>query len=143
MNNMFHAQSNTVATGDEGAGSGGTISYSIGQIDYTQFNGPGGSINLGVQQTYAIEEINDLDELGDQIYISVGPNPSVDWLTISSSSDIEFSYFVIDGSGKLVTDVLSLHKSQQINMQLWSSGMYILNIAHANKTVKQIKIIKQ
>jgi Secretion system C-terminal sorting domain len=46
-----HAQQSTVAAGGEASGSGGTMSYSAGQVLYTTNFGSNGSAIQGVQQT--------------------------------------------------------------------------------------------
>lgn len=46
----LYAQQNIVASGGQATGAGGTVSYSIGQMDYISVTGAGGSITQGVQQ---------------------------------------------------------------------------------------------
>ncbi|HRH68316.1 MAG TPA: hypothetical protein PLB89_02300 [Flavobacteriales bacterium] len=43
------AQRNTVSAGGEAMGSGGTVSFSVGQLDYITASGSGGSAQQGVQ----------------------------------------------------------------------------------------------
>ncbi|TDO22511.1 gliding motility-associated C-terminal domain-containing protein [Pedobacter duraquae] len=47
-----HAQQNTVTAGGDAVGSGGTSSYSIGQVFYTVLSAGSTSVGAGVQQTY-------------------------------------------------------------------------------------------
>ena len=58
FNLMFYfttsAQQNTVASGGMATGSGGSVSYSIGQIDYITATGTGGTASQGVQQVYRL-----------------------------------------------------------------------------------------
>lgn len=51
MNNLF-AQQGNVAAGGEAAGTGGSMSYSIGQVDYLVYTSPQGSLSLGLQQSW-------------------------------------------------------------------------------------------
>ena len=46
------AQQNSVSAGGDVSGSGGTVSFSVGQIDYLSITGAGGSVAQGVQQPY-------------------------------------------------------------------------------------------
>ncbi len=52
----FHvrAQESIVASGGEATGTGGSSSYSIGQVSYTSNQGTGGSVEQGVQQPFEI-----------------------------------------------------------------------------------------
>ncbi len=46
------AQNSVVSGGGEATGSGGTMSFSIGQIDYIEAKGTGGTMSQGVQQQF-------------------------------------------------------------------------------------------
>ena len=45
-----NAQENTVSTGANATGAGGTASYSVGQAFYITSSDPSGSVSQGVQQ---------------------------------------------------------------------------------------------
>ena len=51
---VFLAQESANVSGGEATGSGGTVSYTIGQVAYTNHTGTNGNINQGVQQPYEI-----------------------------------------------------------------------------------------
>jgi len=46
------AQQGTVAAGGEATGTGGSMSYSIGQVDYLMYSSSHGSLSLGLQQSW-------------------------------------------------------------------------------------------
>ena len=48
------AQSQTTASGGEASGSGGTVSYTVGQTAYQTNVGTGGTVTEGLQQAYEI-----------------------------------------------------------------------------------------
>ncbi|MBT3920140.1 MAG: hypothetical protein HOF24_07130, partial [Flavobacteriaceae bacterium] len=48
------AQSALTASGGEAVGAGGSLSYTIGQVDYIQASGSGGTASQGVQQAFTI-----------------------------------------------------------------------------------------
>ena len=50
----LQAQQSPTATGGEATGTGGTASYSVGQVVYTTNTGTNGSMAQGVQQPYEI-----------------------------------------------------------------------------------------
>src|SRR6056297_978638 len=49
-----NAQQAMPASGGDASGSGGFVSYSVGQVVYTTHTGANGSVAQGVQQTYEI-----------------------------------------------------------------------------------------
>ncbi|MBT3920138.1 MAG: hypothetical protein HOF24_07115, partial [Flavobacteriaceae bacterium] len=48
------AQAALTASGGEAVGAGGSLSYTIGQVDYIQASGSGGTASQGVQQAFTI-----------------------------------------------------------------------------------------
>lgn len=46
------AQQGNVAAGGDVTGSGGCMSYSVGQIDYLRYSSDQGSLSLGLQQVW-------------------------------------------------------------------------------------------
>ncbi len=46
------AQQGNVAAGGDATGTGGSMSYSIGQVDYLVYSSPQGSLSLGLQQSW-------------------------------------------------------------------------------------------
>jgi hypothetical protein len=143
LNSLFSSgQSNTVGAGGDASGSGGSVAFSVGQIDYKHFNSSGGSASLGVQQPYSIEETNSLSESGELISVTIGPNPGSDWLSILTESDKNYRFYITDSNGKIVLEEHILQGSHQVSMNHWATGMYFLHISDDQKPVKQIKIIK-
>ena len=80
----LQAQESINATGGIASGSGGSMSYSVGQIVYTTNTGTNGSVAQGVQQPYEISAVIGIEEFnGINLYVSVYPNPTSDYLTLS------------------------------------------------------------
>ena len=48
----LHAQESPTASGGEATGTGGTASYSVGQVVYTTNTDATGTVTQGVQQAY-------------------------------------------------------------------------------------------
>jgi hypothetical protein len=96
-----------------------------------------------VQQTYAIDEVNNFNELGELISIYVGPNPSADWFTIHHDGIADLFFTITDANGKIMREKQPLKNVQQINMQEWSQGVYFLQFTQFQTPIKQIKLIKQ
>lgn len=141
----LYAQENTVATGGEANGSGGSASYTTGQIVYTKKTGTGGSESQGIQQPYEITVTTGIDETGIDLVINVYPNPTVDYLTLKIESDeLEtISYQLIDVQGKVIETKKITTNSTNINVEALPNSTYFLNIIENNKPVKTFNIIKK
>ena len=138
------AQSNTVSSGGNAGGSGGTVSYSVGQIDYISSNGSNGSIHLGVQQPYEIYATSGLEEYAQLINLMIGPNPTADHLNISVKEDIEgLTLELSDLNGKLLLENRELGQKTELNLSAFPVGSYMLTIYHYDRTVKTCKILKK
>jgi hypothetical protein len=59
------AQQSTNTAGGNATGTGGTVSFSVGQINYTTNIGTGGSACQGVQQPYEIYAVTSVDDAKD------------------------------------------------------------------------------
>jgi len=57
----LYAQEAVVAGGGNASGSGGTVSYSAGQLVYSSSGGSNGSVVAGVQQAYIISVSTGID----------------------------------------------------------------------------------
>jgi hypothetical protein len=138
------AQQNTVATGGAASGSGGSASYSIGQIDYETFTGPNGSISQGVQQPYEIYTTS-INELYAAIEMSLFPNPSssIIVLTIGEIADNQImSYNLIDINGKLISSSTIVETTTSISIENLPVANYYLNVMVGEANAKTFKIIK-
>ena len=71
----MQAQNTIPAIGGTATGSGGSVSYTIGQIVFNIFSGSDGTIAQGVQQPYEISIIKENSE-NTSFEITVYPNPT-------------------------------------------------------------------
>ena len=77
------AQQAVVSAGAEAEGSGGTASFSIGQVFYNVSSGNNGYIVQGVQQPYEISVISSIHDAENiKLTTSVFPNPVSEFLTL-------------------------------------------------------------
>ena len=113
--NLFAQQANT-SGGGNASGSGGTSSFSVGQINYTTNSGTGGTVSQGVQQPFEIYTLSGIDDAKDlSINLTAFPNPTVDYLTLSfeSTSTKKLSYQLFDSNGKLVISQNLMEQKQK------------------------------
>ncbi len=101
----LQAQETIVTAGGVATGSGGSSSYSIGQVVYTTDTGASNSISQGVQQPYKILVITGI-ELAKGINLSylAYPNPTSNFLTlkVENYKVDNLSYQLFDMNGRIL-----------------------------------------
>ena len=79
----LYAQEAIPASGGDATGSGGSVSYSYGQVVYFTNTGTNGSVIEGVQQPYEISIVTGIQQASDiKLFCTVYPNPATDLLTL-------------------------------------------------------------
>jgi hypothetical protein len=141
----LQAQESVTATGGNASGSGGSVSYSVGQVVYQTHTGINGSVAEGVQQPYEISVVTGLKEAkGINLICSAYPNPTTDYLTLSID-EFDFSnlsYQLYDINGKLLQSERISGNQTSIVMSSLVPAAYFVKIIQGNKEVKTFKIIK-
>jgi hypothetical protein len=141
----LQAQESVNATGSNASGSGGSVSYSVGQVVYTTNTGTSGSVAQGVQQPYEISVVTAIEEAkGINLSVSAYPNPTTDYLTLEVK-DFELSnlhFQLYDMSGKLLQSEKITGNQTSIIMSNLVPAVYFVKVTQGNKEVKTFKIIK-
>ena len=142
----LHAQTAVPATGGNASGSGGTVSYSVGQVAYTtNTGGSNGSVAQGVQQPFEISVITGLEEAkGISLSLSAYPNPTTDFLNlkVENYDNTNLSYQLFDMNGKLLESKKITGNQTSIVMSNLVPATYFVKVTESNKEVKTFKIIK-
>ena len=153
----LQAQEVTPASGGIAFGSGGTVSYSVGQIVYTtNSGGANGSVAQGVQQPFEISVITELVEAkGITLQCLAYPNPTTDLLTLTIEGNViqsQYNVALYDINGKLLLTKIISENEMTISMKNFAPATYFLKVVqtkHAssqdiNKSqeIKTFKIIK-
>lgn len=134
------AQEAMPAAGGDASGSGGSVSYSVGQVVYSTFSGTNGSVAQGVQQPYEISIVTGLGESNRiNLVCSVYPNPTTDFLTlkIDDKANRQYVYFLYDINGKLVKSNTVDSRETSIDMSNLIISTYILKVQVKNSTSTQ------
>jgi len=145
----LQAQESVNATGGNASGSGGTVSYSVGQVVYTTNIGTNGSVAQGVQQPYEISVVTGLEEAkGINLTVSAYPNPTTDYLTLEVDASTTLSiqsmaYQLYDMQGKLLQNEKITSNQASIVMSNLVPATYFVKVTESNKEVKTFKIIKK
>lgn len=141
----LQAQEATPATGGVATSNAGSVSYSVGQILYTNNTGVGGSEAQGVQQPYEISEVTGVYDTKEyDLSISVYPNPTTDFLILKVERDYveNLSYQLFDVNGKLIENKKIEGNETSIPTSNFEPAIYFLQVTEGNKEVKKFKIIK-
>ena len=141
----LQAQTSVNATGGNAAGSGGSASYSVGQLAYTTNTGTNGSVSEGVQQPFEISVVTGLEEAkGINLSVSAYPNPTTDYLTLEVK-DVELlnlHFQMYDMNGKLLQNEKITGNQTSIVMSNLVPATYFVKVIQGNKEFKTFKIIK-
>lgn len=138
------AQSNIVASGSDASGTGGSVSYSAGQPDYTSKTGTGGVITEGIQQPFEITVVSGINENRVDLNARVFPNPTSDFVELHINEGISASitYELIDLNGKIIEKNHTNAPVTKVDMTSLSPGTYFLKVYSDYKTIKTFQIIK-
>ena len=138
------AQQAFTAAGGAASGSGGTATYSVGQIVYTTNTGAGGSVAQGVQQPYEISIVLGVEDLQISLNMKVYPNPTSDFLILNVGnfdlSTLHFELYEINV--KLLESKKITSITETISLENLPSSTYFLKVTSTNEEVKIFKIIK-
>lgn len=140
----MHAQKGPVAAGGNATGSGGSVSFSVGQVDYITATGTGGRITQGIQQPYEIFRVS-VENLDIELLASVFPNPTREGVTLRIPAGLPHSdmgYRIYDLLGNLVTDKKLDGPDTSVDMITLPNATYLLKVYNKEKDVTTFKIIK-
>ncbi|PQB07940.1 hypothetical protein BST83_12870 [Polaribacter filamentus] len=142
---LAHAQETIPASGGEATGSGGSSSYTIGQVFYTTNTATTGGVSQGVQHPFEFQTLSNPALTTVKVTAVTYPNPTSDYviLKISDSTLDTLSYTLFDVTGKAISNGIITNGDTQIAMQQLAIGIYILKVNRHNQELKTFKIIKK
>ena len=139
------AQEAIPATGGDASGTGGSSSYTVGQVNYVTYIGTNGSVAQGVQQAYEVSDVTGIEDIfGIDLGLNVYPNPTTDYLTLKVDlyEGNNLTYTLYDINGKIL-ETKSIDESlTTIEMSTYVPASYFLKIVQTDQEVKTFKIIK-
>ena len=143
----MQAQEAVATSGGEASGSGGAVSYTVGQAFYVTHTGTSVSIAEGVQQPIEISVVTGVDEPGITLNISAYPNPTTNFLHLevdASFSQIiqSLRYQLFDLNGRLVASEEIVSDVTTIVTSQLSPSTYFVKVLGDNKVLKSFKVIK-
>ena len=144
MLHSVNAQSNIVTAGGVAASSTGSVSYSIGQIDFRYTSSADYSVSEGVQQTYSFDTALSINDIQYDFQLSIWPNPSADEMNIEFTTNYELplSLTVTDVKGAVIASQSVTQGQYSFDVNTWAAGTYYvdLNNGEALNIIKPIII---
>jgi len=138
------AQKAVISAGANASGSGGSISYSVGQIVYTTASGSTGTSNQGVQQPYEFFTVGVDENPGINLQLTVYPNPTPSQVTLNSGSldPANMTFYLYDSRGALLNKQMIKQRLTEIPMENLITGIYVLKVLDGQSLLRTFKIIK-
>jgi len=141
---QIYAQQTIAASGGNASGSGGNISYTIGQIFYLS-KGNNNEVSEGVQQSYEISALGTPESGIVENNISLYPNPVKDVLFVDFNQESfgNSSYQLFNSQGQMIRQGTLNQKKNELDFRLLPQSLYVIKIIQENQNVKSFKIIKK
>ncbi|MFH0866528.1 MAG: T9SS type A sorting domain-containing protein [Bacteroidota bacterium] len=138
------AQSGTVSAGGTATGTGGSVTYTIGETNYINTTGFGGTITQGLQQPFEIYLPDGIEENSLQTEIGLYPNPTNEYviLSVTDADAIDLRYQLYDVLGSLLLDKEIVGTETSIYMENYATATYFLKVLNSKNESKEFKIIK-
>ena len=138
-------QQGILSASGEATGTGGTVSWSAGQVAYSAWINTSGSVNEGVQQPYEIYFARGIQEAGTAPECTVYPNPTTGKVTLKFTDppvkNFQYSIYNIEGI-RLFTAVVDA-KEVAVKMDNLQPATYFLVLHKNDLPVRTYKIIKK
>jgi hypothetical protein len=136
------AQEAVVPAGGDATGSGGSLSYSVGQVVYTVISDQNNSIVQGVQQPYEISVVISVAEVQPVNNVLLYPNPTVNEVALCLNFMEGLYYRIIDIKGTFMESRMIMADQTIIDMSRYSPSTYLFELIQNNKTIQTYQIVK-
>jgi len=140
---MLYSQQTIPAGGGNASGTGGSVSYTVGQIACSSVSDNSGAITQGVQQPYEISVVTAIANT-EGIEAKIFPNPTNGKvkLVFGSFDNGNLRFRLFDSNGVLLQDKKIEDRETEIPMDNLSGAVYFLKVISNNNEVKVFKIVK-
>jgi len=141
----LYAQRITLPAGGEANGEGGTVSWSVGQVAYSVWEGTEDKLTEGVQQPYEIFIMPGFQEFQSESFCIIFPNPTSENvnLKITDPKLKNLSFCIFDTEGRQLRKMDIGTTETTIPMDDLKPGTYFLVIQEMDQTKRTYKIIKK
>ena len=140
---LVMAQETPVSAANESTGSNGSVSYSVGLISVETLESTDGSVSQGIQIPLEVTQLLSVDDPQfANVRVYAFPNPTIDVVRLNVGNHQDLSVQLYDINGKLIKQQANI-SSQQISLNAYKSGIYLLKILQSDREIKTFKIVKK
>lgn len=138
------AQHNTVGTGGEATGAGGSMSYSVGQVDAQFQSSAQGTVAQGLQQPYEFLVMAVPVTPEASFTTTLLPNPTTEAVTLrlAGTPTDPVRWELYDVNGRLLGSALLTGTETRIPLEHTATGEYLLHVVQAGTPISITKVIK-
>ena len=138
------AQNTSLTTGGNIESTGGSVSYSIGQIFYTSQETTDYLAVQGVQQPVEISVITSAQSLTNPLELSVFPNPIFERVVIKNDDRRDnLVAHLFDSNGKCLSSQALTADQTYLELHDLSPSIYFIRITQQGTFVQSFKLIKR
>lgn len=141
------AQQGPVSAGGTASGTGGTVTYSIGQVFFTFPSGTSHNLIQGLQQPFEISSLAigiENYQSSIQLFASVFPNPAVDRFTlqVESNKQLNLTCALLDMQGRVLVSKKIESDQTLIETDHLANAQYLLKVFEGDQEIKTFKVVK-
>lgn len=139
------SQTSAIASGGVANGSGGTVSYTVGQPCYKSDVGENGAIEEGIQQSYEIPIVTEVKgkEVNATITVLLIARDNRLILRVNNIELSDLSFQLYNINGKILHKGRITAKETTISISNYPSATYFINVLDRDKRINTIKIVKK
>lgn len=139
-----YTQSTFVSSGGNLSNAKGSISFSIGQVFYSNSSVNNGDVNQGVQQSIELYTLSISDNKALTLKALMYPNPTKGKVVLSLKNIelINLTYQLYDLKGQIINQKKIKKENTIISLEGLSSGIYLLKVNKKENQLKNFKIVK-
>jgi len=138
------AQQTVLPAGGDATGSSGSVSWSLGQVDYTANNSSGGTVSQGVQQPIEFLILATAEKDPVTRSISAMPNPASDGITVQLSTPptSAATYRLVDLHGQEVATGRFTGTSAYVPLAGLAAATYLIHVVQGGSETSVLRVIK-
>lgn len=138
------AQQAIPATGGEAEGSSGSVSWTVGQVAWTEVEGANGTVAQGVQQAYTLVTVSITEPLAPALAATIGPNPTNSGVVmrLAGMPPADANCQLLDATGKVLRTIPVSTNEVPIPMDDLPAATYLLTLLEGDLPIHVVKIIK-
>ena len=142
---MF-AQSAIVPVGGTASGSGGSATYTVGQIAVQRASNGSYFIIEGVQQPYEIQVVGINEYPGISLQAIVYPNPTQHFVQLRITNyeipEQGLTAQLFDANGKFLHEYRITDMETKMDLEIYPTATYQLRVMNGSTLLKTFKVIK-